>query len=290
MKSIIRKVLDMALSPVSEAIASIRQDGLNNQVSQRQLFSHYQTIKNQGLPLPRFDDTGFRVYSQCDEDGLLLYIFSLIGFTNKICVDMAFGSPYGANTTNLICNWGFHGLLVEGENSPTTFFELHKDTTIFPPKLLHAWITAENVNDLCLKNEIAGEIDLFSLDMDGGDYWIWKSLDIISPRVIIVEYNDILGHEKALTVPYRPDFDRFKVHEDFCGASLAAYVKLARQKGYRLVGVNRYGFNAFFVKNGIAEDVLPELTDISTCFTHPKIERGIKERYPAIKDLPWIEV
>ncbi|MCJ7636553.1 MAG: hypothetical protein MUO21_03605, partial [Nitrososphaeraceae archaeon] len=73
-------------------------------------------MKKRKLPLPNFQDTGFRVYSQNDEDGLLLYIFSLIGFTNKICLDIAFASPYGANTTNLICNWGFTGLLIEGSD------------------------------------------------------------------------------------------------------------------------------------------------------------------------------
>ena len=78
------------------------------------LHFHYQSLKKEGLSLPNFRDTGFRVYSQNDEDGLLLYIFSLIGMTDRRCVDIAFGSPYGANTTNLICNWGFAGLLIEG--------------------------------------------------------------------------------------------------------------------------------------------------------------------------------
>lgn len=202
---------------------------------------------------------------------------------------MAFGSPVGANTTNLICNWGFHGLLVEGSGVATDFFKAHIDTLIYPPKHLHAWITAENVNDLCLTNEIKGEIDLFSLDMDGVDYWIWKKLEVISPRVVVIEYLDILGPEKTLTVPYRPDFVRFKVHEDFFSASLAAFVKIGKEIGYRLVGVNKYGSNAFFVKNGIGEDVLQEV-EVSSCFTHPKIKNGIIKRYPAVKDLPWVEV
>ncbi len=76
----------------------------NTQISQRQLFFHYQYLRDKKLPLPNFRDTGFRVFSQNDEDGLLVYIFSLIGFTNKVCVDMAFASPYAANTTNLIGN------------------------------------------------------------------------------------------------------------------------------------------------------------------------------------------
>ena len=284
-RSLIEKTMNVCLASVNSKLTDI----YNTQVSQRQLFFHYQNLKNQGLPLPRFQDTGFRVYSQTDEDGLLLYIFSIIGFTNKICVDMAFGSPFGANTTNLICNWGFHGLLVEGTGAPANFFESHKDTFIFPPTLQHAWITAENVNELCLKNGIEGVIDFFSLDMDGVDYWVWKSLKAISPRVVVVEYLDLLGYEKALTVPYKADFNRFDLHEDFFSASLPAFVKLGREKGYRLVGVNKYEFNAFFIKNGIGDEFLPEIKT-SDCFNHAKVKKGIKERYPSVKDLPWVEV
>jgi len=286
---LIRPVIEKVLNIRNSQLTELKQNIYNTQVSQRQLFFHYQNLRNQALLLPRFCDTGFRVYSQNDEDGLLLYIFSLIGFTNKICVDMAFGSPYGANTTNLICNWGFHGLLVEGGSVPTTFFNTHKDTGIFPPRLQQAWITAENVNELCLENEIEGVMDLFSLDLDGVDYWVWKNLTAISPRVVVVEYLDILGHEKALTVPYKADFNRFDMHEDFFSASLPAFVKLGKEKGYRLVGVNKYGFNAFFIKNGLGEEVLPEI-DASACFTHPKVKCGMKERYPAVKDLPWVAV
>lgn len=286
---VIERLLNISPASVNSKLTEQKQDIYNTQALQRQLFLHYQNLKNQRLQLPKFQDTGLRVYSQNDEDGLLLYIFSLIGFTNKICVDMAFGSPYGANTTNLICNWGFHGLLVEGRGVSTGFFESHKDTFIFPPKLQQSWITTENVNKLCSKNGIEGEIDLFSLDMDGVDYWIWKNLEIISPRVVVVEYLDILGHEKALTVPYKPDFNRFDVHEDFFSASLPAFIKLGKEKGYRLVGVNKYGFNAFFIKNGLGEDILPEIK-ASECFNHPKVKSGIKERYALVKDLPWVEV
>lgn len=283
------KIFHILFSSFASSFEDVRQQQHNNQLEQRRLFLYYQYLKNQGLPLPSFRDTGFRTYSQNDEDGLLLYIFSLIGFTNRTCIDMAFGSPYGANTTNLICNWGFHGLLVEGNSEPTTFFETHKDTCIYPPLIRKAWITAENVNELCLANGFEDEIDLFSLDMDGVDYWVWKALDAVSPRVVVVEYQDVLGSEKSLAVPYRPDFNRFDIDEHFFSASLLAFVTLARTKGYRLVGVNSYGFNAFFVKDGLANDLLPEIS-INECFNRPKVIQGMKELHDKIITLPWIEV
>jgi hypothetical protein len=40
---------------------------------------------------------------------------------------------------------------------------------------------------------------------------------------------------------------------------LPAFAELGRQKGYRLIGVQSLGFNAFFVRRGLGEDLFPEL-------------------------------
>lgn len=264
----------------------------NQQLSQTHLFVQYQGLRAAGLPLPRFQDTGYRIYSQTDEDGLLLFIFSQIGFSNKLCLDIAFGVPGCSNTTNLIVNWGFHGVLIEGDSESIErsrhYFKAHPDTYIFPPKLVNAWVTAENINDLVRQNGLEGEIDLFSLDVDGIDYWLWKSLDVVKPRVVVVEFQDIWG-ERSVTVPYRQDFDRFKIHEDYFGASLPAFVKLAAEKGYRLIGANRYGYNAFFLRNDLGSGIFPEV-GVQDCFYQPKFQAGVKERLPAVRELPWLEI
>jgi len=265
----------------------------HNQIAQREIFLSYKNKNDNNKSTLNFRDAGFRVYSQTDEDGLLLYIFSLIGFTNRMLVDMAFGSPYNANSTNLLLNWGFHGLVIEGNpanvKATKRFFKSHPDSKIFPPLVVNAWITAENVNDILKKNGFVGEIDLFSLDMDGVDYWIWKTLEVISPRVVIVEYQDILGWKKALSVPYNAQFNRHEIHEDFFGASLPAFLALAEKKGYRLIGCNKYCYNAFFVREDISRDILPECS-VEKCFEHPKVYMGIKKRLPEVQDLPWVSV
>jgi hypothetical protein len=272
----------------------------NSQIEQKQIFLHYQYLKNANLKLPSFNDTGFKVFSQNDEDGLLLYIFALIGISNRLCLDIAFCGPQGSNTANLICNWGFHGLLIEGSlegvNKSKKFFSNHADTRIFPPTIVNSWVTKDNINQICEDNDFKGEIDLFSLDMDGIDYWIWKELTIADPKVVVVEYLDFLGPEKSLTIPYDEKFQA--VHSecpnsgepyDYFGASLSAFVNLGRSKGYRLVGVNKYCFNAFFVKENIALDFLPEITT-QECFNHPKANFGINERWQRVKHLPWVNV
>ncbi len=297
-RKITRTMINTALRPLNLRVHAIPGQALagsdlGSQVSQTQLFFHYQLLRSLKLPLPKFEDTGFRVYSQNDEDGLLLYLFSLIGTTNKVCVDVGSGSPYGANTTNLICNWGWTGLLIEGDENAVKqakhFFESHKDTWICPPKVINAWVTAENINDLLQENGFLGEVDLLCLDLDGIDYWIWKSLHIVQPRVVVVEYMNIWDSDHSVTVPYTPDFNRFDTHPDFFGASLSAFVKLGREKDYRLVGCNRYGFNAFFVRSDIGEDVFPEIPP-DRCLEHPFAKNGNKMRLPQVINYEWVEV
>jgi len=71
--------------------------------------------------------------------------------------------------------------------------------------------------------------------------------------------------------------------DNYYGASLSAFVKLGKQKGYRLVGCERYGFNAFFVREGIAEEVLPEIAPCE-CFHHTFTKYAVEVRRPKIVD------
>lgn len=277
----LRKVLDVTLPVESKQ---------NSQLLQKNLFFQYRNLSAQTGKLPSFEETGFRVYSQSDEDVLLLYLFSLIGFSNHFVLDIASGSPIGGNTTNLILNWGCHGLLIEGNEKlvaeSVAFYNHHPDAELFPPRIKQAWVTAENINQLVINEGLSGEIDLFSLDVDGVDYWLWKSLDVVSPRVVMVEYQDMFIADESLTIPYKSDFNRFDIHPDYFGASLAAFVNLAHKKGYRLVGCNRYGYNAFFVRNDLAVDILPEVT-VESCLSHPRIHANRESRRKGVLHLSW---
>jgi len=258
----------------------------------------FRRLIEDGRPLPRIGDIGFKCYSQTDEDGILLFLFSVLGVSKKLCVEIGAGDGIECNTANLILNHGWHGLLVDGDialvERGRSFYSRSPLTYVFPPRFVCSWVTRQSVNDLLTANGFAGEIDLLSLDLDGIDYWIWDAIAAVAPRVVVVEYQDILGPDRTWTVPYSDNFsssDYPKTDDmpDFAGASLGAFVKLGRRRGYRLVGVNRCGYNAFFVKNGASDQLLPEI-DPRDCFSHPKVVWGMRERFPGIKDLPWVEV
>ena len=165
------------------------------------------------------------------------------------------------------------------------------DTSNYPPECVASWITAENVNELLESLGQAGSIDLLCIDLDGVDYWIWKALDVVTPRVVVVEYQCVWGPERSVTVPYDPQFKavfegKYGVYNS---ASLAAFVKLGALKGYRLVGCQRYGYNAFFVRNGVGVDAFPAVTP-QECFKHPFPRWAMETLLAKVKDLNWIEV
>lgn len=295
-KGVLRRIRSFLLAPIHQAIEL--QGYAGTKQTQVLLSLTYERMLHDRFPLPTFDEVGFRVLSQNDEDGILLYIFSLIGATDKKLVDIGCGNVQNSNTSNLIINHGWSGLLIDGNEKAVeatrAFYSRCPDTSQVPPTVCSAFVTAENVNDIIAKHGFQGEVDLLSLDLDGVDYWILKALRCTTPRVLVVEYQDIIGPDRALTVPYRPDFklSDYKVnelHPDYAGASLPAFVKLTRERGYRLVGCNKYGYNAFFVRSGIGEDCLPEVSPAS-CLAHPWNIFGMEHRFPRVKDMDWEEV
>ncbi len=245
-----------------------------------------------------FADVGFDVFSSTWEDGILLYVFALIGMTNRKCVDIGAGGVDGSNVCNLLVHHGFSGLLIDGDAESLEvarrFYAGRRETKLFPPSIRAGFVTAENVSSICKERGFGGEIDLLCLDIDGVDYWIWKALTEVEPRVVVVEYQDILGPERSWTVPYRRDFEvaSYPVNRErrnYCGASLRAFERLATSKGYRLVGCNRGGWNAFFVKEGLADALLPMVT-VESCLSSDWNRFGMETRFPLVADLEWQEV
>jgi hypothetical protein len=245
--------------------------------------------------LPRLGELYFRAFSQNGEDGAILQIFAIIGTESRRAVEICAGNCVECNSANLIVNHGWDALLVDADPAMIAqgqeFYSHCADTLSCPPVLRNEWITRENVNEIVANAGFAGEIDLLSLDMDGVDYWIWEALEVVNPRVVVLEYQDILGPDVALTVPYSADFGARGGDENwnYQGASLGAFVKLAKAKGFRLVGTERLGFNAFFVREELAPELLPTV-DPADCFGHRKVVEGMRDRYPLIADREWVEV
>jgi len=291
-----RLVKDSVAESIKQNVAAPDQDVYNQQI-QRSICNQYALFRSTGAaPYPNIRDAGFRVYSQSEEDGIILYVLSMIGFKTRRVVEICCGAGEECMATNLILNHGFDGFLFDGSEDnircADAFFRSKRDCLLYPPTLAAAWVTAENVNDLLSKSGCAGEVDLFSLDIDGNDYWVWDAITTINPRLFVVETHNVIPADKSLVIEYRPDFCYLKqtgAARMYLGASLLAMVKLCRRRGYRLIGGHRHGFNAFFLREDEGQKFFPEVSIESVHDNH--WSRWNQEtNWPLVKDMPWKQV
>lgn len=205
----------------------------------------------------RLEHFGYKAYSQGDEDGIIQEIFNRIGTTNRFFVEFGVQDGLESNTHFLLLQ-GWNGVFMEGSSEYVAQIQEKFASPISEGRLkvVNAFITRENINDLMQENGAAkiDEIDLLSIDIDGNDYYIFEAISCIHPRVIVVEYNAKFPPPARWIMPYN------KEHvwdgTDRQGASLQALADLGEKKGYRLVATNLNGINAFFVRNDLADSNL----------------------------------
>jgi hypothetical protein len=98
------------------------------------------------------------------------------------------------------------------------------------------------------------------IDLDGNDYYIWKSITVVKPIIVIVEYNAIFGIDRPISVIYSDTFNRSNAHYSnlLFDSSLRSLVNLASEKGYSFIGCNIAGNNVYFIRNDkLNDDIKP---------------------------------
>lgn len=253
MRNLVRRVLDVA----DERRRLADRTSPATKIALRAQFQEYRRLAADGARLPSVWDTGFRVFSQFDEDGVILFLLAVASDGPRRVLDLGAGDGvHASNCANLLLNLGFDGLLVDGDAASVVwaerFYARHPDTKERPPTSRQAFLTRENVNDVVTAAGLEGEVDLLSIDVDGNDYWLWEALECVRPRFVVVEAHPELGREEYV-MPYRADFVwKAAAPEGRYGASLLAFVRLGERLGYRPVGANQYGFNVFFAREDVA--------------------------------------
>ena len=259
-----------------------------NETQQKILISNWLQLFKTGLV---FDDPfqyGFRTFSQNNEDGILLYIFTLIGTTNKKvceigvnCWNSKTAVPESVST-NLISFHGWQGLLIDSDelnsgqilhhfhlNKNTTYYFFNKqkinanpDSSLFSPLVRQHFVSPENINGILSENNFSGEIDLLSIDIDSSDFFVFDAIDVCTPRVVILETDGgkIDYETSVVTKKGHPSTEAY-MKSGFSGTmSLLAAVNLAKIKGYRLVTLSSGGWNAFFLRNDVGINEFPEIS------------------------------
>ncbi len=263
--------------------------------AQKSLVATWLAARRQGIVIP-FEQVGFKAFSQFEEDRLLLYLFTTIGTSSKIVVEICAGDGRECMATNLILHHGWTGYLWDGDKSNVRrgrlFFSRHKASFLYPPSFKWEWVTRENINAIIEASGLRGDIDLLSIDVDGNDLWLWDALTQVRPRVVIIESHNPIPSHLSLTVPYDPAFYAWSNNPrqlDFRGASALALARIGARKGYRLVASHRHGFNLIFLRNDLGAGLFPEIA-VPAVHDNPYTKWAQATRWPRLETLPWQEI
>jgi len=199
------------------------------------------------------------VTSQFGEDGIIEKIFEIIPKGNHWCVEFgAWDGKLFSNTFNLIKNYNWLGVLIEGDKKRCD--EIKKEThagndRVFVFNKFLQISGKDTLDEILCKTSIPEDFDFLSIDIDGNDYHIWKSLKNYKPKVVVIEFNAFIPNDIEFVQPAD-----MKVVQ---GHSILSLVKLAKEKGYELICINQE--NAFFVNKkyfklfGIENNSIDEL-------------------------------
>lgn len=240
------------------------------QIAQRNIFNFYQMNTSVDHPLS-LTSAGYKVFSQFEEDGLIIFILAKIGMKHFSFIEIGADDGINSNCANLALNFNLKGLFIDANKKSIVrgkyFYKRYPNIYGNKPKFCFAQVKRDNINSLIESGGFTGGVDLLSIDIDGNDYWIWDAITVVSPRIVIIETHIIYGF-RDIVVPYDPAYFFPGRHPQYHGASPVAMVKLGRKKGYRLIGANQLGFNFIFLRNDEGQDFFPEVS-VDSILQHP---------------------
>jgi len=209
-------------------------------------------------------DVEFSGFSQWGEDGIIDWLVEKLPQIPRTFVEFGVENYSESNTRLLLKLRNWRGLVLDGSNEHIA--SIMRESIYWQYNLTAkcAFIDCENVNNLIDLGGMSGEIGLLSIDIDGNDYWVWQSISVVKPIIIVTEYNAVLGDLRRLAVPYQANFRRTIAHHSnlYFGASLAALIELGYRKGYTFIGTNTNGCNAFFVRNEFVHGLLQSIDKV----------------------------
>jgi hypothetical protein len=183
------------------------------------------------------------ITSHHGENGMILTLIDKLNLKNGLALEV--GAYDGVVRSNIcpLRDMEWNLLYIEGDND--NYKQLKENMINYSNVICECsfinLIEGTRLDDIIRKHWSDKEVDIISLDIDGNDYWIWESMEI-NPRLMIIEFNRDLGESVAMK--YKEGFKY--VGGKVWGSSALALTKLAKKKGYDLIGIRKD--TLFFIK------------------------------------------
>ncbi|MDR3417140.1 MAG: hypothetical protein P4L83_13225 [Nevskia sp.] len=178
------------------------------------------------MSLTPLDSFKKNVYSQNGEDGLVEEILNRIRSAvtvDRWCVEFgAMDGVYLSNACNLIRNHGYRAVMIEADKS--SYKKLCRNLSsqeVIKIRRLVSFEGPSSLENILQTTPIPIDFDFLSIDIDGCDYYILKSLQAYRPKLICIEYNHSIPNEVEFIQPEVPPVFRLPTGRShaarFCG-------------------------------------------------------------------------
>lgn len=188
----------------------------------------------------------FSGFSQNGEDGVIDVLSRQLKTRNRYFIEIGASDGLENNTAWLALAQRWSGIWVDGDPGSSQWSERMFTALNYGLESLNLFVTKENVTRLT-DAALHMDPDVFSLDIDGNDFYLASMLleHGFRPKIFVVEYNSSFGPERSVSIPYQADFRRG--HDLYYGCSVSAWRRLFEKWGYAFVTVELNGVNAFFI-------------------------------------------
>lgn len=205
-----------------------------------QLFAFYN--KNE---IPVENIKPLKIFSSREEDGIILKLIASLNIKKGYFIEIGSNDCINSNCANLVFNFHWDGLFIDADEKLLKIGR--RNYTLFGKgrqvNFACSFLTAENINQVLSDYISDRQVDFMSIDIDGDDYAIWRSIEYVRPSIVVIENKIEYGGDDIVVPAHKP----FAASE--WGASIVSINKLAERKGYTLVATNAEGFNAFFMRD-----------------------------------------
>jgi len=233
---------------------TIRQTRIQQAILKELLIQNH----SKGNPLLKYEH---QTFSQNGEDGIINEIFNRLGITNGEFIEIGTGDG-SENNTRLLLELGWKGTWIDG--NPNCLKSINNNLGhLISSKKLNAqlsFVDSNNINSILKDNNISPDIDLLSLDLDLTTHLVWKALNYITPKVLVIEYNGFFPKNTLWQA-------NIKGNESWdgsinMGSSLSTIIQISEQKNYKFIGTELSGTNAFFVHQSV-QHIFTDFIDVA---------------------------
>ena len=251
----------MIKQKIENFLTRISKDSLDNLKFQNGC-ANLNLMKNLYKDITDLNQTELKIFSQNGEDGIIDYLTSQLDIKKPKFVEIGIGDYSESNTRFIYERTSAQGMIIDCLKDLKQ--NVSKKTKLWKGNLeiIETNVNSENILEILNTKNFLDNLDIFSLDIDGIDYWIIEKLPENFSKIVVLEYNHVFGNELKITVPNKKNFNRKDYHfSHLCfGMSIRAAIEIMEKKNFYFVGSNLFRNNAFFVsKNYLKQKFLKNL-------------------------------